>query len=883
MSGLAIELWVSVLNRLPNVADATVAASTCSAALAALPHTRFNPFARVGRWPKGTVAEPASGVYDVTISPGQPLQTMVDACPPGGSVLLLQGVHQGPLRLKKDTDVFLFGRDAAIIEAARSSTSVLTGTAVKRVAVVGITLRFAAAAAAADAPSTAAVVRFVLSDHARLQACQITGGDIGVLFTGNDLAEMVDCTVSEMTAKGVGASLSTVTPNLDDVNVNDHLVLGGERERAGILRITNCTFNCSTSGRGIAASIVRPFPRRTDDEPPAVVLRGNRFKGFSNAVVLVSPELGRTAELRDNRFTDAAGAPTLGERNVSGAGRDLRLVIEAHAARMPLTSAKWAAFAARKDLVEPADTQCTSFDAEVRPGQSLSAAIADLSDRVPYNRGANILLLPGVHVGPVVINLDLCELPSLKLHGLGKATLWSATFPALTCERNDVSLLGIEVICDASRPLPQGPLGPRGKGVQEALGPLTPHSSAVCCMHSDMRMLACYARAKGGVAFGVEMGSPTLIGCELCDSEVGLVALMPMSNPNLTSSTVERNRTGVVLSYLATLTLDNASCVVDNGCLQGTERKASDGFGVFLVDNTCSTMTSTDSMVWGNTHGDFGGPGWEAKDQRMTDVENRVLGSRAWRRAHAQGVGSSSSNSIVEPALKDFHAIVVAGSPVSLQATLDACPPGSNILLMSGVHPGPITVSKPVRLFGRGEAIIRANDSDHVPVVRISATNVSLEGIAIVRSIGSAIGSAIGSRVAAISIEGPATGPSATTVKRPKTERDVRLQLCTFTAGSDADAVVVAGGRFVSISSCTLFGSDRGLMVASGHCAVNGSRIEDNRSAGVAVANEASVQLTLNEIFDHAQGAGVWLAPRASYGATRNNIRNCLKEIDRQT
>ena len=87
----------------------------------------------------GTVHEPASGAFDVTVPPGANVQAAVDACPAGGSVLLLPGKYDGPLVLQAGKEVHVFGRGRAKLRAAKgtvvtseSATSTLDGLIIRR-------------------------------------------------------------------------------------------------------------------------------------------------------------------------------------------------------------------------------------------------------------------------------------------------------------------------------------------------------------------------------------------------------------------------------------------------------------------------------------------------------------------------------------------------------------------------------------------------------------------------------------------------------------------------------------------------------------------------------------------------------------------------------
>ena len=115
--------------------------------------------------PDGTVREPASGAFDVTVAPGQPVQAAVDACPAGGSVLLLPGTHDGPLVLLVGKVVHVFGRGLATLRAA-------TGTVVTSEAAAstldGLVIR-REVAGSGDSYGV-----WIKGGRLRLQACNIT-------------------------------------------------------------------------------------------------------------------------------------------------------------------------------------------------------------------------------------------------------------------------------------------------------------------------------------------------------------------------------------------------------------------------------------------------------------------------------------------------------------------------------------------------------------------------------------------------------------------------------------------------------------------------------------------------------------------------------------
>ena len=99
--------------------------------------SKWNSAVRVGR--SGAVLEPASGAFDVTVAPGENVQSAVDRCSAGGCVLLLPGTHDGPLVLTAGKVVHVFGRGLATLRAAIGA--VVTSEAETAVDVDGLIIR----------------------------------------------------------------------------------------------------------------------------------------------------------------------------------------------------------------------------------------------------------------------------------------------------------------------------------------------------------------------------------------------------------------------------------------------------------------------------------------------------------------------------------------------------------------------------------------------------------------------------------------------------------------------------------------------------------------------------------------------------------------------
>ena len=145
---------------------------------------------------KDDVCEPASGVFDVTVAPGQSLQAALSRCPPGGTVLLLPGMHAGPLVLA-DKTMHVFGRGQATLVAR--TVDVVSSTVLKST-LDGIAIRQEGEGSAG---------RFAISVTAgrlRVQDCDVTSrsglGCISVDGVGAD-PTFVGCRVHDSARVGV--------------------------------------------------------------------------------------------------------------------------------------------------------------------------------------------------------------------------------------------------------------------------------------------------------------------------------------------------------------------------------------------------------------------------------------------------------------------------------------------------------------------------------------------------------------------------------------------------------------------------------------------------------------------------------------------------------
>ena len=168
---LPAQRHISINSHYPYVVrrDAAALACLCKAASDASSSSKWHSAVRVSL--SGAVIEPASGTIDVTVAPGEDVQAAVDRCPPGGCVLLLPGMHAGPLVLVADKEVHVFGRGRATLQTADGD--VLVSSAATST-VDGLFLR-------REAGGGEDYCVWIKSGRLRLQACDITSASLACI------------------------------------------------------------------------------------------------------------------------------------------------------------------------------------------------------------------------------------------------------------------------------------------------------------------------------------------------------------------------------------------------------------------------------------------------------------------------------------------------------------------------------------------------------------------------------------------------------------------------------------------------------------------------------------------------------------------------------
>lgn len=126
MRRLPPELWLLVLDHASSSGDAACLACTCRDAANAYRFSRAFRAVRVVRastdgWIEGELLEPASGSFDVVLTPND--VGGIGRCPREGTVLLLPGTYQGLALSPASLDVHVFGRGQARLSSLTCSAS----------------------------------------------------------------------------------------------------------------------------------------------------------------------------------------------------------------------------------------------------------------------------------------------------------------------------------------------------------------------------------------------------------------------------------------------------------------------------------------------------------------------------------------------------------------------------------------------------------------------------------------------------------------------------------------------------------------------------------------------------------------------------------------
>ena len=111
-AGLGSDIWLLIMNLTDSSRDAAALSCVSVKIASVAKESKWRSLVRLDRY--GTVLAPLSG-YDIIVIEGEDVQSAIDRCPVGGSVLLMPGRHLGPLVLSADRLVHIFGNSLAYL------------------------------------------------------------------------------------------------------------------------------------------------------------------------------------------------------------------------------------------------------------------------------------------------------------------------------------------------------------------------------------------------------------------------------------------------------------------------------------------------------------------------------------------------------------------------------------------------------------------------------------------------------------------------------------------------------------------------------------------------------------------------------------------------
>ena len=694
------------------------------------------------------VSEPGPGRFDVTVAAGQILQPLVDACPEGGDVLLEAGTHVGPLLIRKA--VRIFGRKNALICATSlgslteprwpfdpdDSTVKLCGVVNVRangVLLSGVNVRLSESAQCsirAVNPRSVVVIDAVRSNDVIIHNCNVDGQSVATVAIGLDGCQRLKldgCDVYGAIACGVEARRLTAFQLFhSDVYNNAQCGLSLRGGSEATLEDAKVYDNGpgSDSGQRVdaaaaAATAATPLAGVFVERGSTLWLRSNvevvrnaggAFGGDGYYDDRIKAEWDGAMDASAARYLAAV---TVAEADAAVHGK----TEEGQSAHLPLSAGSESAAVLANQLASASGLfwypPCELFnmDQNARPGDDLAAIVASL----PYE--GNLFLTPGVYKA----SLRLKEKWEVNIHGNGRAKLWfDADDVVYVPATSRLRLYGVTVVLASDSPEVGGgrPLGDHV--AVRALG--------------YVGFYACDVSAPERTAISIAHFSPNIVACRVHSSRIGVHSVSSkhrdMRVSDGTAPPVE-----LFVSLRHTMVCDNHVGVEIGGglrrqmsltsCLISRQRSV----GIRLGAPAAVVSVTSDTVFVDNQEGNYGGPGWDYQlFRRRCEASIPFLPFR-YPELRVSALVTEGAPGDGEPGA--FKHMVAPGS--SLQAAIDACHPGDSVLLLPGVHRGPVVCCQPIRLFGRGRAVIAGGGF----VVRIlpvvEGGHVLLDGIAVRR------------------------------------------------------------------------------------------------------------------------------------------------------
>ena len=679
------ELWEAIMAR-TKLVDAARLAFLSSAAFQAFRATPAHQRAVRVAPTSGRVLPPLDEEgFSARVEPGQNMQASVNACPSGGSILLLPGVHRGTLVLPRDKVVHVFGRDSPVIQPySLERQSAVVVSKAKKSTLVGIRLR---------SPTNVRFNRTLLlirCGNLRLQDCDL------------------------VSTNGTCMRVSMGGPTLQGCQLRNSRIGVDTCHKARPILVDTLVTGMTVTAVRVESAV------RLDG--------GNRVVDNSGQGVLLA---------NDHSTISHSGPPNEIARNVGGdvvgPGRDAQLRREAHEACQDQHAVDDAALRAKlegipDEMLAP-EPEHERFDAVVDSASFHRADFMDSEDEAP----AHVLLKPGLYE----------RLPqwlhNVRLYGRGLVTLlldWDDTLLV-----SDVVMDGIRI---KRREPPDAASAPGARDwtpIAEGRG----NAYAVYALGGDVRFQACRFQACAFAGIGVRSTAMAKVfachfsGGDLCgiafNAAVPAFTLTDPPPPSLAAPSGPAAPPSPVnfvrdCSFGASL----GACVrVERGHAVRLTRcvlqVGGGGGGVWLGPEAAPCFQEgPDLAIVHAGAGRIFGPGCSVGIKGGATAEREF--HQNWIRMTAlsrQRLIPGWSEALDSEDRPRIGRAVAPGEDV--QAAVDRCSLGGSVWLLPGIHDGPITLRRDVRIWGRGRAILRSPFT--TAIMCLSGTSI-VDGVRVV-------------------------------------------------------------------------------------------------------------------------------------------------------
>ena len=361
--------------------------------------------------------------FDICISPSVSLQTGINNCPDGGSILLLPGIHNGQIVIDNNKEINIFGRGIATIELSIISNS-------KKLTIDGVN-------------STSNKCIFIKSGCFNLQNSKFINN---IIYIGNSNVNIINCSIynieiNQFTTGNICNNNIYGIVNLHsdlDINFKNNNILNSNNEHyitifnstnylslSNILILDNIFNKLATNNKFIIASqsdstVILPFGQNPINLNQTESLFGQKLisSNQSNSIITNKSKFGGII-WNDFLFQTSCV-------------RQYLIMNKWWDKHNNSTMFKYATNTKFPCIIFTPNT----FTINIAPGESVQNAI----NKCP--KGGNIRLLPGLHKGPIFLDSHT----EINIFGKCKALLYSDYGSVITSNSNNSTIDGLLIL-----------------------------------------------------------------------------------------------------------------------------------------------------------------------------------------------------------------------------------------------------------------------------------------------------------------------------------------------------------------------------------------------------------------------------------------------------